>query len=87
MNYQDAQKTHDRVTCEEVDGNGKDGVDYELSFIHHILPLEIKAGNKYDKILTVANSGGRVKIELLCCSLEMSQSFHFLKRQVKNGER
>lgn len=59
----------------------------KLSFIHHILLLEIKAGNKYDKILTVANSGKRVKIELLFCSLEMSQSFHFLKRKVKNGER
>lgn len=27
MNYQDAQKTHNHVICEEVDGNGKDGVD------------------------------------------------------------
>lgn len=59
----------------------------KLSFIHHSSLLEIKAGNKYDKILTVANSGGRVKIELLCCSLEMSESFHFLKRKVENGER
>lgn len=58
----------------------------KLGFIHHILLLKIKARNKYDKILTVANSWGRVKIEL-CYSLEMSQSSHFLKRKIQNGER
>lgn len=30
----------------------------KLSLIHHISLLEIKAGNKYEKILTVANFGG-----------------------------
>lgn len=58
-NYKDAQKTHDHVTCEEVDGNGKDGVDYEEG---KLCTSCFTAGNKdrkkYDKILTVVKSGG-----------------------------
>lgn len=56
MNYEDAQETHDSVTYEEVERNGKTMmITRKLSFIYHVLLLEMKTENKYDKILTIIN--------------------------------
>lgn len=57
MNYKDIQETHDSVTSEEVEGNGKDLIVGKVGFTH-MLFLEIKTGNKYDKILTLSILGG-----------------------------
>lgn len=55
-NYEDAQETHDSVTYEEVERNGKTMmITRKLSFIYHVLLLEMKTENKYDKILTIIN--------------------------------